>query len=88
MMPAVFVTLAAMGALAFLYVLAPIVADAFGRHRRPRTLHCPETGGEARVQIDARHAARTALPGPPELRVADCSLWPERAGCHQACLRA
>jgi hypothetical protein len=71
---------------ALLYVLAPIVAHVFTRYRKARIVRCPETGVTAEIQIDARHAAATAVPGPPELRVAGCSSWPERKGCDQACL--
>jgi hypothetical protein len=27
----------------------------------------------------------SAVPGPPEVRVGECSLWPEHAGCEQKC---
>jgi len=85
-MSAPWITLIGIAAVGVLYVLVPVVADAFSRYRRKRTLRCPETGTDAEVQIDAGHAALTAVPGPPELRVADCSLWPERKGCEQACV--
>jgi hypothetical protein len=85
-MSAVWVLLLAIGTLAVAYVLVPIVADAFVRHRRKRTLRCPETGLVAEVQVDARHAALTAIPGPPEVRVQDCSLWPDQHGCAQRCV--
>jgi len=73
---------------AILYVLIPIVAGVFARYRKPRIVRCPETGGAAEIKIDAPHAAATSLPGPPELRAADCSRWPERKGCDQACIAA
>ncbi len=47
---------------------------------------CPENRAEVGVSVDARHAARTALTGAPELRLTSCSRWPERAGCGQTCL--
>ena len=65
-----------------------IVASVFARYRRPRVVRCPETGEPARVQIDAPRAAASAIPGPPELHVAECSRWPERRRCAQACLAA
>jgi hypothetical protein len=40
----------------------------------------------AEVQVDAGHAVLTAIPGPPEVRVQDCSLWPDRHGCAQRCV--
>ncbi len=87
-MSAPWMTLLAMAALAVVYVLVPIAAVTFARYRHARPLRCPETGTEAEVEIDARHAALTAIPGPPDLRIAACSLWPERAGCRQSCLAA
>ncbi len=85
-MNAPWITLLAIAAAAVFYVLVPVVADTFYRYRQKRAVRCPETGAEAEVQIDAAHAALTAVPGPPELRVEVCSLWPERQGCAQACL--
>jgi hypothetical protein len=82
------VTLLAIAMLAMVYVVVPVVGDVFARYRRRRTLRCPETGTDASVQIDARHAALTAIPGPPELRVEDCSLWPERKGCQERCVHS
>ena len=87
-MSALLITLLAIAGVAFAYVLVPIAMDTFWRYRSRRMLYCPETGLAADVQIDARHAALTAIPGPPELRVEGCSLWPGRSGCEQACLRA
>jgi len=84
-MAAPWITLAAMAALAFGYVVTPIMAEAFFRFRGRRTVRCPETGLTAEVEIDARHAALSAVPGPPKVRVAECSLWPDRAGCEQRC---
>jgi hypothetical protein len=80
------VTLAAIAALGLGYVIAPIVAGVFLRFRGKRTVRCPETGLTAELEVDARHAALTAVPGPPEVRVASCSLWPERVHCDQQCV--
>jgi hypothetical protein len=39
------------------------------------------------VKLDALHAAWTApIRGLPVLQVRDCSEWPERRGCAQACI--
>jgi hypothetical protein len=51
-------------------------------------MRCPETGETAKVQIDAPRAAASAIPGRPELHIAECSRWPERRGCAQDCLAA
>lgn len=74
-------------ALAALYVLLPRVVDTFLRYRRSKVLRCPETGREAEVGIDASRAAFTSAFGEPLLRATQCSLWPERRGCGQGCLK-
>ncbi len=53
----------------------------FRKYRGQRVITCPETNDGAAVFIDALHAAASG-----ELRLSDCSRWPERAGCDQACL--
>ncbi|HSB67845.1 MAG TPA: hypothetical protein VLH58_02770 [Candidatus Methylomirabilis sp.] len=80
------IVLVAVLAVAFLYVLMPLVADTFRRFRSPRTLNCPESGGRAEVGIDASRAAFSSAFGQPLLRVKSCSLWPERDRCNQHCL--
>jgi len=80
------IILAAIAALAVAYVVVPVMIDAFLRFRRRRTVRCPETGLMASVSIDAGHAALTAVPGPPTLKVTDCSLWPEHHGCEEKCV--
>lgn len=80
------ILVAAILALGLLYVLVPVVADAFRRFRTRRMLRCPETGSEAEVGLDARKAALTSAFGRPLLRVKNCSLWPQREDCHQECL--
>jgi hypothetical protein len=78
--------LAAIAALAVVYVVVPVMIDAFLHFRRRRTVRCPETGLMASVSIAAGRAALTAVPGPPTLKVADCSLWPEHQGCEERCV--
>ncbi|HEV8310288.1 MAG TPA: hypothetical protein VGW35_21700 [Methylomirabilota bacterium] len=73
--------------IAVVYVLLPVAADEFAHFRRPRRLRCPETGADAEVGVDARHAAWTALFRHPVARVSTCSLWPGRRGCAQACVK-
>jgi len=81
------ILLAAIVAVGILYVVVPVAMDVFARYRGGRSLTCPETGAEVRIELDARHAALTAVPGPPRLRVADCTLWPGRGDCLQGCIR-
>jgi hypothetical protein len=80
--------IAAIIALAFVYVLLPSAADVYRRFSGKIVARCPETEKPAIVRIDAVHAATTDLFGNPELRVAGCSNWPERAGCAERCLAA
>lgn len=53
----------------------------FFKNRGDRVITCPETNEGAAVRIDALHAARTGV-----VELADCTRWPERAGCDEACL--
>ena len=81
------ITIASIIALAILYVLLPLVIHTFQRYRNKKVLKCPETGGLAEVDIDARRAAISSLFSKPLLRVKNCTLWPKRKGCREGCLR-
>ena len=73
--------------LAFFFLMPSLLAwPAYARYRGMRMVSCPQTHGPAAVRIDALHAASTGLMGAEKLRLATCSLWPERMGCDQACL--
>ena len=85
-MSAPWILLAAIVAVSVVYVLLPVVGAVLIRYRRTRGLTCPETGVNAEVGVDAKWAALTAAFHHPVLRVKNCSLWPERSGCQQACL--
>ena len=56
------------------------------KYRGQRVITCPETKRPAGVVVDAAHAAATVFGKAPELRLSECSRWPERAGCGQECL--
>jgi hypothetical protein len=79
-------TLAVIAAIGVIYVALPIMADVYFRFRRRRTVTCPETGLAENVQVDAWHAAATAMPGPPDVDLTSCTAWPKRAGCEQRCM--
>lgn len=51
-----------------------------------RIIICPETGRQAMVEIDARHAAFSSLLGQTDLRLNDCWRWPMKENCGQECL--
>jgi hypothetical protein len=83
--------LVAIVVLALLYVAFPVFLLTYSRFRATRgllsSLLCPLTREQASVTLDAAHAGLTdAFAGRPRLRVANCSLWPERSGCGQGCL--
>ena len=60
---------------------------AYLRYRGVRVVTCPETKHPAAVQVDAGHAAVSAAWDHTELRLEQCSRWPERGQCEQPCLK-
>lgn len=56
------------------------------RYSGGRPVICPENHQSAVVSIDARQAASTVMDGSPALRLSECSRWPDRIQCNQACL--
>lgn len=65
------------------FLLIPV----YRAYRGKRLVTCPETKQPAAVELDAFRAATGILSGVPEdLRLKDCSRWPEKAGCGQECL--
>src|SRR5512141_3241215 len=51
-----------------------------------RVIICPETGKQAIVELDTRHAAITSLFGQTDLRLDNCARWPIKQDCGQECL--
>ena len=60
--------------------------DIYKRYSGTRLVTCPENQHPAAIGIDARHAAATGMDGHPNLRLCDCTRWPDRRGCERACL--
>jgi hypothetical protein len=58
----------------------------YERYSGGRPVACPEDQQPAVVGIDVRHAAATVMDGRPDLRLSDCTRWPERSKCNQECL--
>jgi hypothetical protein len=54
--------------------------------RGKRLVSCPETHQPAAVRVAAGKAALEAAFGDEQLRLSECSRWPEREGCPQECL--
>jgi hypothetical protein len=60
--------------------------EIYHRYEGARPVTCPENHQHVAVSLDAIHAAVTGLAGPSDLRLADCTRWPERWKCDRACL--
>lgn len=76
-------------AAASLILLLPLALrerETYKRFSGTRPVACPENQQAAAVGMDAMHAAVTGIDGNPDLRLSDCTRWPERASCNQACL--
>lgn len=57
------------------------------KFRGEMVVSCPETHKPAAVRVAAAKAAIEATVGNPQLRLSECSRWPERQACGQECLR-
>jgi hypothetical protein len=62
------------------------VLRTYQRYRGQRLVTCPETHRAAAVHVNAMKAAREALAGREEIRLDQCSRWPEKRNCGQECL--
>jgi len=82
------IVIAAIVALAALFIIAPLILHTVSRYRAARMLACPETGERTRVDIDATYAGLTAPLGKPRLRVRWCSRWQGRTVCDEGCLQS
>jgi hypothetical protein len=54
--------------------------------RGKRLVTCPETNRPSAVEVAAGSVAIDSLIGPFNLRLRECSRWPARQNCGQACL--
>jgi hypothetical protein len=85
MTPATFYVTAVFVAIALFFVV--IALRTYVRYRGVRVVTCPETAKPAVVSVDAGHAAISATWERPDLKLQDCSRWPERGQCAQPCLK-
>ena len=72
--------------LGVLFVFGRRLVGAWWTYRGTRVVVCPDNREMVAVAVDARHAAVSAGPGRPDLRIESCTRWPEKAGCGQECL--
>lgn len=63
-----------------------VAIAAYLRFRGERVITCPENKEPAAVHIDIPKVAKNAMLGKLNVRLDQCSRWPERAGCGQDCL--
>ncbi len=56
------------------------------KFRGKRLVSCPETHQPAAVRVAAGKAALDATLGKEQLRLSECSRWPEKEACGQECL--
>ncbi len=78
--------LSAIVILAVVFVMVLVGFAMYFSLRRPMALRCPVTERDATVQVDALEAGVAEALGTRSMRVRSCSLWPENAGCGEACL--
>jgi hypothetical protein len=69
-----------------LVVYATIAIRAWVRFRGTRVVTCPETRRPAEVAVDIGHAMVSAVWERADVRIAECSCWPERRGCDETCV--
>ncbi len=81
------------GLLLFVVVLLVVLLlpalwarSTYRRYASPRAVICPESHQQVAVTLDATHAAFTSFRARPEIRLDDCTRWPERWNCNRACL--
>ena len=73
-------------AFAALYFTVPYIVGTYVRYRGTMVITCPETRKPAAVEVDTSHAALTAAFVEPDLRLKNCTRWPEKKDCGQECL--
>ena len=88
-MPTPFQLVLGVGALVglgVLFVYGRRLLGAWFKYRETRVVVCPDNRKVVAVEVDAVHAAMSAPQGRPDLRLEDCTRWPQKAGCGQECL--
>jgi hypothetical protein len=73
---------------AFLLLLPLLLRryEIFRRFTGSRLVACPENQQPAVVALDARRAAETSIDGTPDVRLSECTRWPEHANCGRECM--
>jgi hypothetical protein len=76
------------GSLAAIYAIFRFVqaVRVYMTFRGKRLVSCPENHRPAAVRVAAGKAALEAMVGNQQIRLSECSRWPERQDCPQGCL--
>lgn len=87
MLSLIWLVLCLVGVLLILLPLLLWRREIYTRYSGSRLVACPEDQQPAAVNIDARHAAMTGMTdGYPDVRLSNCTRWPEHSQCDRACL--
>lgn len=73
--------------IAVVFVILPVGGAVFTHFRRRKLVRCPATDGDAIIRVNAVQAAVAESIRGSGLTIAECSFWPKRRSCDQACLR-
>ena len=79
--------LIAIFALGMTYMVLPFTFYIYRRFNDRKVVSCSEEGRPAEVKLNGVWAALTAIFRKPSLRVKSCTLWPEKKGCAEGCVR-
>lgn len=82
----IWLVLCLLGVSVILLPAAIWIRQIYRRYSGGRLVTCPENHQSAVVDIDVRHATLTGMHGRPDVRLCDCTRWPERVACAQPCL--
>ena len=80
------ISLIAWASLIVAGIVACHLVSVWFKLRGQRVVICPENQRQVVVSLNAAHAASTSFGGSPDLRLSECTRWPEKAGCGQQCL--
>ena len=71
-----------------LILLMPMLwwREIYASYRGSRAVTCPGNHQQVSVSLDAVHAVVSGFRGKRDLRISDCTRWPELADCEQKCL--
>lgn len=82
----ILVTLIVLAAV-FAAIVLYRVPRTYLKFRGKRIVSCPETHRDAAVRVAAGKAAWEEILGGQQLRLSECSRWPEKQACGQECLQ-